>query len=36
MIKLDGNPFLKEDSDYFYYRRKGIHTDNNGRFNNLF
>jgi len=36
MIKLDSNPFLKEDSDYFYYRRKGIYTDNNGRFNNLF
>lgn len=35
MIKLDSNPFLKEDSDYFYYRRKGIYTDNNGRLNNL-
>jgi len=35
MIKLDSNPFLKEDSDYFHYRRKGIYNDNNGRLNSL-
>ncbi len=25
LIKLDKNPFLKEDSDYFYYRKKNRH-----------
>ncbi len=30
MISLDRNPFLKEDSDYFYYRKMGIQTDNSG------